>query len=58
MVSVMVPPAGTVVAGVNTRTGVTGLPDTWVPRVMDVKAVILVAGVIPRALTPAVKVTS
>jgi hypothetical protein len=58
MVSVMVPPAGTVVAGVNTRTGVTGLPDTWVPRVMDVKAVIVVAGVISRALLPAVKMTS
>ena len=58
MVSVMVPPAGTVVAGVNTRTGVTGLPDTWVPRVMDVKAVIVVAAVISRALTPAVKMTS
>ena len=54
----MVPPAGTVVAGVNTRTGVTGLPDTWDPRVMDVKAVIAVAAVIWRALLPAVKVTS
>ena len=54
----MVCPLGTVVAGVNTRTGVTGLPDTWVPRVMDVKAVIVVAAVIWRALTPAVKVTS
>jgi hypothetical protein len=39
----MVPPAGTVVAGVNTRTGVTVAPDTLVPRVMDVKAVIAVA---------------
>ena len=58
MVSVMVPPAGTVVAGVNTRTGVTGLPDTWDPRVMDVKAVIVVAAVMWRALTPAVKAAS
>ena len=54
----MVPPAGTVVAGVNTRTGVTGLPDTWDPRVMDVKAVIVVAAVMWRALTPAVKAAS
>ena len=54
----MVPPAGTVVAGVNTRTGVTGLPDTWDPRVMDVKAVIVVAAEMWKALTPAVKVTS
>ncbi len=36
----MVCPLGTVVAGVNTRTGVTAAPDTWDPRVMDVKAVI------------------
>ena len=54
----MVPPAGTVLAGVNTRTGVTVAPDIWDPRVMDVKAHITVAGVISRALTPAVKVTS
>ena len=40
MVRVMVCPLGTEVAGVNTRTGVTGLPETCVPRVMDVKAVI------------------
>ena len=58
MLSVMVPPAGTVVAGVNTRTGVTVAPDIWDPRVMDVKAVIVVAGVIPRALLPAVKAAS
>ena len=56
MVRVMVCPLGTELAGVNTRTGVTGLPDTWDPRVMDVKAVIV--EVISRALTPAVKVTS
>ena len=56
MVRVMVSPLGTVVSGWNTRTGVTGLPETWVPRVMDVKAVIV--EVIWRALTPAVKVTS
>ncbi len=58
MVRVMVSPLGTVVAGWNTRTGVTGLPEKWVPREMDVKAVITVAAVIWRALTPAVKVTS
>ncbi len=54
----MVCPLGTVVAGVNTRTGVTGLPETRVKRVMDAKLVIAVAAVISRALTPAVKVTS
>ena len=58
MVRVMLPPLDTLVAGVNTRTGATGLPDTWDPREMDVKAVIAVAGVIPRALTPAVKAAS
>ena len=58
MVRVMVCPLGTEVAGVNTRTGVTVAPETWDPRVMDVKAVIAVAAVISRALTPAVKVTS
>ena len=55
----MVPPAGTVVAGVNTRTGVTVAPENWDPRVMDVKAVIAVAAaVMARASLPAVKVTS
>ena len=58
MVRVMVCPLGTVVAGWNTRTGVTEAPETWVPRVMDVKAVIVVAAVIWRASTPPVKVTS
>ncbi len=58
MVRVMVCPLGTEVAGWNTRTGVTGLPETWDPKVMDVKAVIVVAAVISRALRPAVKVTS
>jgi hypothetical protein len=57
MVKVMVCPLGTEVAGVNTRTGVTGLPETRVKRVMDEK-LIAVAAVILRALTPAVKVTS
>ena len=56
MVRVMVPPLATVVAGVNTRTGATVLPETWVARVMDVKAVIAV--VIARALTPVVKTVS
>jgi len=58
MVRVMVPPIGTVVAGVNTRTGVTVSPAAWDARVMDVKAVITVAAVMAAALTPAVKVTS
>ena len=39
----MVPPIGTEKAGVNTRTGATVLPETWVARVMDVKAVIVAA---------------
>ena len=53
MVRVIFAPLATVVAGVNTRTGVTVLPETWVARVMDVKAVIAVAAaVIARALTP------
>ncbi len=38
MVSVMVPPAGTVVAGVNTRTGCTAAPETP-PEVMEVKVI-------------------
>ncbi len=58
MVRVMVSPLGTAVSGWNTRTGVTGLPETWVPRVMDVKAAITVAAVIWRALTPVVKPAS
>jgi hypothetical protein len=40
MVRVMVCPLGTVVAGLNTRTGATDLPETWVVRVMDAKLVI------------------
>ena len=56
MVRVMVSPLGTVVSGWNTRTGVTGLPETWVPRVMDVKAVIV--DVMARALTPTDKPVS
>ena len=58
MVRVMVPPLATDVGGVNTRTGATVAPETWDARVMDVKAVIAVAAVMARALTPAVKVTS
>ena len=38
----MVCPMGTVVAGVNTRTGATGLPETCVARVMAVKRDIVV----------------
>ena len=38
MVSVMVPPAGTVVAGVNTRTGFMAAPETP-PEVMEVKVI-------------------
>ena len=39
----MVAPLATVVAGVNTRTGATVLPETWVARVMDAKPVIVPA---------------
>jgi hypothetical protein len=39
MVSVMVPPIGTVVAGVNTRTGLTEAPATP-PEVIEVNTVI------------------
>jgi hypothetical protein len=56
MVSVMVPPAGTVVAGVNTRTGATALPETLVDRVMDAKPAIL--DMIAAASLPAVKAAS
>ena len=56
MVRVMVPPLTTEVAGVNTRTGATVLPETWVARVMDAKLVIL--DVIWRALTPVDKEVS
>ena len=38
MVSVMVPPAGTVVAGVNTSTGFMAAPETP-PEVMEVKVI-------------------
>ncbi len=40
MCNVMVPPGGTLVAGVNTRTGATAASVTWVATVMDVKAII------------------
>ena len=57
---VMVPPLGTVVAGVNTRMGAGAAPETWDKRVMDVKAVIAVpeAAVMAAASLPAVKVAS
>ena len=38
----MFPPLATLVAGVNTRTGATALPETSVDRVMDAKLVIVV----------------
>ena len=56
MVRVMVPPLATVVAGVNTRTGATALPETSVDRVMDAKLVIL--DMIAAASLPAVKAAS
>ena len=56
MVRVMVPPASTVVAGVNTMTGLAEAPETCDKGVTEEKAVI--TDVMARALTPAVKVTS
>ncbi len=56
MVRVMVPPLATVVAGVNTRTGATVLPETSVDRVMDAKPAIL--DMIAAASLPAVKAAS
>ena len=56
MVRVMVPPLATVVAGVNTRTGATALPETSVDTVMDAKLVIL--DMIAAAFLPAVKAAS
>jgi len=50
----MAPPLVTVLAGVNTRTGVTVAPDTWVPRVMDVKMIPVMATL----FTPVVGVVS
>ncbi len=38
----MVPPLATVVAGVNTTTAATALPETSVDRVIDAKLVIVV----------------
>jgi hypothetical protein len=65
MVRVMVPPTGTVVSGVNTRTGATVAPENWDARVMEVNAVIVVAAVtvsvVPvtaAVLAPFVKVSS
>ena len=56
MLSVMMPPFGTVVAGVNTRTGATALPETSVDRMMAAKLVIL--DMIAAASLPAVKAAS
>ena len=56
MVRVMVPPLATLVAGVNTRTASTALPETSVDRVMDAKLVIL--DMIAAAFLPAVKAAS
>ena len=56
MVRVMVPPLATVVAGVNTRTGATALPETSVDRVMESKLVIL--DMIAAAFLPSVKAAS
>ena len=56
MVRVMVPPLATVVAGVNTRTGATVVPETSVDTVMDVNNVIL--DMIAAALMPVVKAAS
>ena len=53
MVSVMVPPAGTVVAGVNTSTGCTAAPETP-PEVMEVKRIPVTATV----FNPGVNVVS
>ncbi len=55
MVRVMVCPMGTEVAGVNTRTGKKGLPETP-PEVMDAKLVIAVAVVMATVSRPAVGV--
>ena len=57
MVRVIVPPMATLVAGVNTRTGATAMPETSVGnRVMDAKPVIL--DMIAAALMPGVKAAS
>ena len=50
----MAPPLVTVLAGVNTRTGVTVAPDTWVPRVIDLKMIPVMASL----FTPVVGVVS
>ncbi len=56
---VMVPPVGTVVAGVNTMMGLATAPAVCDKDVMDVKAVIAVgAAVMARASLPEVKKTS
>ena len=52
----MVPPLATVVAGVNTRTGATVVPETSVDTVMDVNDVIL--DMIAAAFLPSVKAAS
>ncbi len=52
----MVPPGGTVVAGLNTRTGFMAAPETP-PEVMEVKVIPVVPPIAPDA-TPADAVTS
>ena len=53
MVSVMVPPIGTVVAGVNTRTGLTEVPATTPPEVIEVKMIPVTATVSKATDNPA-----
>ena len=56
MVSVIWPPIGTVVAGVNTRTDITEAP-TAPPEVMEVKMIPTSAGTeVPGLLTPSTDV--
>ena len=54
----MVPPMGTELAGVNTRTGLAEAPETCDKGVTEAKAVITATAVMVRALTPGVKVAS
>jgi hypothetical protein len=53
MVRVMVPPLATVVAGVNTMTGLAEAPETCDKGVTEAKAVITATAVIVGELTPA-----
>ena len=54
----MKPPMPTAVAGVNTRTGATGAPETCDKKSMDVKPVITATAVMAIASFPLVKVAS